>query len=128
MFAQLQRPNLPKTQYFMMKSFSSLGYYRPQLIEKYVGPLLFQITPAFLQMQPEDEQTANDDPLELMRREDDYSLTFTNTKLAATDVWICCCDIAEPPQGGALHSTGKYILDIFKYIVMKLEGTNLIER
>jgi len=58
MYAQLTKPNLPKTQYFMMKMFSSLGYYRPQLIENYVGPLLFQITPGFLQMRPEDEQVA----------------------------------------------------------------------
>ena len=133
MFNQLTIPNLPKTQYFLMKSFASLGYYRPQLIESYVGPLLSTITPPFLQMKPEDEKTANDDPLELIRREDDYTLTFTNTKMAATDVWICLCEIpasAEPKPVGSppVAINGKYILEIFQFLKKSIEENNLLNR
>jgi len=67
-----------------------------------------------------------------MPREDDYSLTFTNTKLASTDLWICMCEIPQQPRDSLEQqlapSSPKYLIDIFKYIVMKLEGANLIER
>lgn len=43
----------------------------------------YEILPQYLQLKPEDEELANNDPIEFMNREDDYSFNYSYLKKVA---------------------------------------------
>ena len=61
-------PNLGKTQYYILKCFTSVVNNHDAIIGPYVDYLLFNVIPGYIKVVPDDERLAKDDPLELLRK------------------------------------------------------------
>jgi hypothetical protein len=78
-----------------------------------------------MQLKPEDEEIANNDPLEFINQEDDYSVNYTYLKKVAMEAWVAFTNIgAKRKKKGKSEQIGALFNENMKYLREKLEGSN----
>ena len=85
---QLPIPCTQKAKFFQLKGLLCVSHFRYEYIDPFAEELLFKILEPFLLSTEEERTSAREDPLEYLRAEEDPVQNFTNTKSAATDLWV----------------------------------------
>lgn len=96
-------------------------------MDPHAPELLYNQLPPFLTLTPSDDKLAREDPAEFLRQDFDHVNTFTNTKKAATELWINLNKIGSVKNKNET-TPGKHIFNSMEWLKKKLEGTNLLEK
>lgn len=86
-------PSINKTRYFQIKCLKELIINHPQVMKQFSQNFQYEILPQYLQLKPEDEELANNDPIEFMNREDDHSFNYSYLKKVAMQAWVAFTNI-----------------------------------
>lgn len=127
--SQIDVPTIDKTKYFVLKALNAIAETRPQFLESYAADLLYVKLPPFLTLTPKDNELAENDPMELLKREMDPVQGFTNVKRAATDVWIALNEAGSEASPSSEYVPGKHLFTSMDYLKSKLNNnSNLLEK
>lgn len=87
----------------------------------YAQAFQYKILPQYIKLTPEDEELANNDPLEFFNKEDDPTINYTNLKSAATEVWIAFVELGSKKKTkGKASEVGEFFFDNLNYLKSKL--------
>ena len=112
-----------KVRYFQLKSLQVLIGERPELVKQYAEGFQYDVLLSYLRLQPEDEELAQRDPVDFLSKEDEPSVTFTNLKRVATDVWIGFAELGcKIEKKGQPYEPGVFFFQNMNYLQGKLEG------
>ena len=78
-----------------------------------------------MKLRPEDQELANEDPIEFLNKETEPCMNFTNLKRAATDIWIGIADIgSKTDKNGRNYKPGEFFYKNMNYLKDQLEKGN----
>lgn len=126
---QFSVPTIKKTRYFQFKCIHALINEKPNEIKQFAKLFQEEILLKYMTLQPEDEELAQEDPLEFLNKETEPSINYTNLKRVATDVWVAFAELgSEAEKKNSPYQPGTYFYNSMKYLKEKLQGANLIEK
>ena len=120
-FKKLTVPTSPKVKYFQLKCIQALTSERPDAIIPLAEKLQYEILLPHLILKVEDEELANNDPIEFLTKETEPCMNFTNLKRVATEIWTAISELgSKNEKEGKNYHPGQFFYNNMNFLRGKL--------
>lgn len=91
---------------------------QPNVMKNYAQYFQYEVLLPYLKLTHEDEELAQNDPMEFINQEMDSTIGYTNLKRAATEVWTNFTEIGM--KGKTKKKVGPLFYDNMNFLKSKL--------